>query len=469
MIRRLSFVPLMMLVAPLLAVSAEEPAAPLARRVWVITEAVLRNHIQPPSREAMLLAATKALLAKAGTTAPEDLSRRVAEVATADDLAALFQGFWPPSDKVSADDLQKATVEALLKSLPGGGHLMDATEERVAEQVNANRYVGIGIQIAKPEGEKFSRIQLPFARGPAHRAGGRPGDLILSVNGVSMEGVPLREVVEAIRGPEGTACVMEVRQPDEKDARTLQMTRGVVPFETILGYRRLDDERWDFRPQGELPIAYVRVGSMTSSCLHELRQIEPKLQAEGCRALVLDLRWSGGSTVANAALLADGLLDGGVLWRTTNLKKQTREYTADRDCLFRGWPVAVLVNDPMPPGAILVAAALQDNRRAILVGETKSTEHAGFLREPVRLPDSQGTLLIYTGRVTRPSGDWTLRPNHVAGLPAGHLKAVQQWNARQDQPKGNAGEKPPEDPQLARAVEILKAELDKTTATPGTR
>jgi carboxyl-terminal processing protease len=465
------------LMASPLAGFADEPGktgspvdvAPFARRVWVITEAVLQNHVEPPSREALLQAAVKGLLAKAGAKAPEDLVDRVAEATTPEKLTALFQELWPQAGKTPAAELEAAGLEALLKAFPGAGHLMSPTEERITAQVEANRYVGTGIQISMPKGEKFARIEVPFTRGPAHRAGARSGDLILSVNGVSMEGIPLQKVVDALRGVEGSACTMVVRQPDEAEPRTLQMTRGVAPFETVLGYRRLGEDSWEFRPKADLPIAYIRVGSISSSNLHELRQFERKLQAEGCRALVLDLRSTGGGSVANAAILADSLLDGGVLWKTTDVKKQTREYTADRDCLFRGWPMAVLVNDYMPPGPIWVAAALQDNHRALLVGDAKPGNHAGYLRGPVHLPDGEGTLLIYTGTVTRPSGDWTLRPDHGVRLTGEQQKAVQAWGALQYRPEGKPDAQPPEDPQLARALEVLKAELDKATATEAAR
>lgn len=439
-----------------------DPAA-LARRLWMVIDAVREHHVEPPTRSAMLLAAVKAL-ANPDDGVPDGLGRRLAALKTPEELAALLRELWPAEDAAAAE-LEEAVLTALLKEVPGGVLRMAPHEARAAEQVAGNRYVGTGIQISQPKDEKFAQIRVPFPRGPAHRAGALVGDLILEVDGVNLEGAPLRKVVEVLRGEEGTPCTMVVRQPNTAETRTLKMIRGIVPFETVLGYRRLAEDRWEFRPQADVPVGYVRVGAISSSTLHELRQIEAKLRAEGVRGLVVDLRFNSGGTVHNAALLADAFLDGGLLWRTRDAKKKEREYVADRECLFRDWPVAVLVHDLMPPGAIWVAAALQDNGRVVLVGDPKSGAHAAYTKEPVSLGKDRGTLVLRTGTVERgKAGDWTLRPDVPVGLSAAELKGLQGWYLQQELPQGKSGERPPQDPQLDRALEVVQSRLEKQAA-----
>src|SRR5205085_1387250 len=115
------------------------------------------------------------------------------------------------------------------------------------------------------------------------------------------------------------------------EPRTLKMIRGVVPFTTALGFRRTGEESWDYHAEDSGPIAYVRITSITVSSLHELRQIERQLQQEGFKALVLDLRSAGGDDVQFAALLTDGLLDGGLMWTVRDAQGKLKAYQADRD------------------------------------------------------------------------------------------------------------------------------------------
>src|SRR5262249_13842514 len=161
----------------------------------------------------------------------------------------------------------------------------------VVQQISGNRYIGTGVQLRFDDKRKLVKIVVPFRRGPARKAGARPGDLIIKVNDVATKGMSLEKVVTLLRGDEGTKVTVEVRQPGAKQTRTLQMTRSVVPFDSVYGYRRASEEDWKFRPDATAPIAYLWVKAINSSTLHDLRKLERRLKAEGARALVLDLRF----------------------------------------------------------------------------------------------------------------------------------------------------------------------------------
>src|SRR5262249_40948978 len=154
-------------------------------------------------------------------------------------------------------------------------------------------------------------IMVPFRGGPAHKAGARVNDLILSVDGASTEGKTIAQVVEMIRGEEGTEVTFTVRQPKSDEKRDLRMTRGVVPFEHIAGYRPGRKDLWEFRIKPDEAIGYAHVNSITTSIVHELRDLEKQLRKEEIRALILDLRYSVGYRMQHALLAADALLDGG--------------------------------------------------------------------------------------------------------------------------------------------------------------
>jgi C-terminal peptidase prc len=472
---------------------AADPAAPdpdtLARQGWTITEMVLDKHVEPCARQEMLLGGVRALLRAAEQPVPADLSRRVSAVTTPEQFTALLREVWPPAGKKPEKpaDLSAAFVLGLTVAAPGPTRVLPPDVARLSEQIAGNRYVGIGIQIRIHPESKYPQIVDPFRRGAARRAGARPDDLIVAVDGKNTQDVPLRTVVEWLRGEEGTPVTIAVRQPKEQQTRTYHLTRAKVPFDTVFGYRRVSEEGWRHRVDPELPIGYVRVGAINSATLHDLRQLEPTLRAEGVRALVLDLRASGGEGgLEPAELVADGLLDGGVLWRVRDTRG-VKEVRADAECLFRGWPLAVLVSgDLFGVGPEAVAAALQDNGRAVLVGEPvlnrvrnhmvveepeTAWDPGRYVTSRFPLPDGQGVLEIPTARVERASRDhtWPLRPDHVVKLDKKQHEALWEWNRQQersDPPAGIADKPAPEDPQLAKAVELLRDALRKAGEAP---
>jgi C-terminal processing protease CtpA/Prc len=177
--------------------------------------------------------------------------------------------------------------------------------------------------------------------------------------------------------------------------------------------------------------------------------------------LVLDFRFSeGDGDLHDIALVADGLLDGGLMWTVRGVGDKRTEYRADREALFRGWPVVALINDTGDNGQGLVLAALQDNGRAALVGEP--TRNDGLVRTLVRLPGGRDAVTVMTGRLERAGGrGWPVRPDHAVALDKDRRAAVRKWlldKQLAELPPG-ADDRPPADPQLDRALELLRESL----------
>lgn len=446
----------------------DEPAAALAQKAWAITDAVLDHQVEAPARQDMLLGGVRALYRAAGETPPADLGRRVSAIATPEQFTALVRDLLP---KVKGD-AGKVFVAGLLTR--AGGRVITEKERLATEMLATNRYVGTGIQIRTEPETKRPQIVIPFRDGPAHKAGALPGDLILEVDGKSTEGETLNQLVDRIRGPEGTAITFTVRQPNADEKRELKMTRGVVPFEHVVGYRPGKKAAWEFRVGAGEPIGYVRVKSLTSSIAHELRAAERQLKAEGVQAVVLDLRFSFGYRMQHAAQAADALLDGGQLWRLHDAAGRVREYKADRDCLLRDVPLVVLIDATSAGEAVpLLAAALQDNKRAVLVGDPSG--FGGPVTGFVDVPGGHGILQLRTGAVERtqklsaevgedgaivnPAMGWRVMPDVAVSLSRKEMEAVQAWFQDKDLLEPKLADRPPEDPQLARALELLRAKL----------
>jgi C-terminal peptidase prc len=463
---------------PLHAVDGQREAArfdatAVARRAWSILDLVQQHHFKPCSRQEMLQSGMTAFLAQLKIPAAKDLNQRLANLASAPDLAVLLQQFSTrAAGKLSNKELQagpaqweKALLVGMLAPIPGRSNLLPAELLKITEQVSGNRYVGTGIQIRIHPKEMLPEIINPFRTGPARRAGVRPGDLLVEVDGKSTRGVDLQTVVRWLRGEEGTRVTFAVRQPGSSERRAMIITRGVVPFDNVLGYRQIAEGRWDHRVDPAAAIAYARISAINSSTLHELRTLEKRLEAEHDRALVLDLRFcTSDAGIHYGALVADGLLDGGLLWRWQDKQGQTKELRGDPDCLFRNWPLAVLINgETRDRSAGAVAAALQDNGRAVIVGEPAGAD--GFVSTVFPLPDGSGGITLPTGQLQRASGrGWPVKPDHEVPMTPAQREALAVWFRSQELPEPPAGAKAPNDSQLARAVEVLRAALPKSAA-----
>jgi C-terminal peptidase prc len=434
---------------------------------------VVDHHLDPPTRQEMFLGGMKALLRRGAVEPPADLSQRVSRLATDDQFRAFLKDNWPnpKSDAATTPrQLQTAFVAGMVQRLPGRLDLIPYPEAKAMEQASANRYVGTGIQLRYNQTEKRPQVVVAFLHGPLRQAGGKSGDLILEIDGVSTEDKGLSDVVERLRGEEGSKVSVTVRQPDEKEPRQLKITRGPVPFETVVGYRRLAEDRWQFRVKADEPVAYVRLASVLPSTPGELRKLEKKLLDDGIQGLVLDLRGNGGDDVQPAALTADELLDGGLLWRLRDNNGRVKDYKADRDCILRDVPVVVLVNEFTRGATEFIAAALQDNHRAKVVGTPSSGD--GVVTTLFLLPNDLGGVRLPTGQVERAAAPkepndpaWRpVMPDHEMRFSRDLFMAVLMWQNEQmipEAPTKAAKTSPPEDAQLAKALELLRAGLKK--------
>lgn len=446
------------------------PGDDVAKLVWAVLDAVEKNHFEPPPRADTIAAGVRGMLQASGAPAPEDLATRAAAVASEEQLRTLLRDVWPldgGEKKLPADKLAAALFGAALKSIPGEPEVRPEKSVKVMEQISNNRYVGIGIKVSTDDAERRPKI-TPLRRGPAHIGGVKAGDLLLDVDGKDTRDVPLATVVDWARGAEGSTMTIVVKQPSD-EPRTLKLIRGVVPFDSVFGYVR-NGEDWDYRVDRDAGIGYLWVKSINVSTLHELRQAERRLRADGVKALILDMRFSAGSgMLRHASLVADGLLDGGLMWTVRGRGDAITEYRADRDCLFRGMPLAVLAYGSGDNALGAVLAALQDNRRATLVGSPAGGD--GAVRQLVALPDGMGSVTVLSGRLERAdkSRGWPVRPDHMVEMSQEQRHAVSAWMTAKeepDRPEGAAG-KPAEDPPLDRALELLRDQLKSARAIGG--
>jgi carboxyl-terminal processing protease len=389
-------------------------SAEFAKRIVEITDAILEHSVDPPTRQQMIQSGFKALYKAAGSPVPPGLSRRLSAIAAPEQLATLIANVWPKVTVKSPDaaKLQAAFIDGLLATVPGGARLVSAKERKVEEQFRGNRYVGIHIALGRDEQEKRPKMIEVIEGGPADRAGAKAGDLIEQINGVDTKGMELRDAVDRLRGDEGTNVTIRVRQPNESTSRTMKITRGQLPHPTISGVHRRADGSWNVQLDGPGPIAYLRITEIGASTPHELRTLARQIESHGNCGLVLDLRNLSGNSLHEAVLLADSLLSGGTIGRVQTAEREVI-YPADADALFRGSPIVVLIDQTTSGTAEWLAAALQDNHRATLVGAPTwsslytiraGAEQSANVRSMVTIGDGSWSVELATGRLERSDG-----------------------------------------------------------------
>ena len=369
-----------------------------ASRILTLTDLVLEKHIDPPARQQMILGGVKMLHRAAKQPIPSGLSTRVSRLASVDQITSYL-------DEIAAEfkeleHTERRFTNGMLQTVPGGAFLVDADSSRVRAQFGANRYVGTGIVLSMHRDLKRPQMSKVFYNGPAWRSGARTRDVIFEINGKSTENKDLRKIVEELRGEEGSDVTMELKQPDAEESRTLTITRGRVFIPTVVGVREKDEGQWQFTIESASDIALLRIKSIGPSTLHELRQAATKLREKNIRGVILDLRESGG-ILHDTVMVADSLLDGGNIGSVRSQDSVTK-HEARPGALFDGLPMAVLTIKHMGPGSTYLTAALQDNERAVVVGE--ATAIVPYVSVMLPVPGRSEQLRLATGVLLRGDG-----------------------------------------------------------------
>jgi carboxyl-terminal processing protease len=431
------------------ATLAGTPDVSLAGRFRAICDTVQTHHVEAPTRQQMLLAGIVGMYHAVEKAQPVGLGERISGLTTHEQFAVLLAEVRPEPGGAATTEaaLDQAFVDGLSAGVPGGLIIMEPKESAVAAQLAGNRYVGIQISVALDEESKRPRVMGVLEGGPAQRAGMKEGDVIEAVDGEAVGGLTLAEYIDRLRGEEATPVTVAVRRAGEEEPRTFRMIREAMRHATIsgpggpAGFRSPGTEPapgaarpGSFRLAGAAPIGYLKVQGILASTPREVREAAARMEAEGLKAVVIDLRQTlrgpGSAGVHPAVLLADELLDNGTIGRV-QLASREVSYRAEPGSVFPGWPIAVLVNRGTSDHAEWIAAALKENKRATIVGTV--TAGLGISRSTVPIGETGRTASLVTGLLERPDGrpiGYFLPANFSVAAPGGAIEHPPTRNAR---------------------------------------
>ena len=292
----------------------------------------------------------------------------------------------------------------------------------------------------------------PMEDSPGFAAGILPGDQILKINGQTTDKLSLQEAVEKLRGKVGEKVTLTINRPATKEIKDYDLTRAVIKVPSVKDAQILPG-------RGGARIGYVRITQFNEPTADELAKALDKLEKQGMDALVLDLRYNPGGLLNSAVDVCGEFLPTNTMVAFTQGRTPTKEYrTESHKAPQRKYPLAVLVNYASASGSEIVAGALKDLNRALLVGDT--TFGKGSVQSVIALPDGSAVRLT-TAKYFTPGKNLI----HQHGV-APHIRATLTYDqetellrARRPKEDGSKDTSVFMDPQLERAVAALQGTL----------
>jgi len=354
--------------------------------------------------------------------------------------------------KVGFQSLTRSALRGMLNDLDPHSQFMEPPDFKSMQEDTKSEFGGLGVVVSMRNG--YLTIVSPMEDSPGFEAGLLPGDQILKINGQSTEKLALSEAIDKLRGEVGEKVTLTISRPATKEVKDYELTRAVIKVPSvkeaqILPKRRPTDAR----------VGYVRITQFNEPTVGELSKALDKLEKQGMDALVLDLRYNPGGLLGSAVDVCGQFLPPNTMVVSTEGRTPSREYrTPSRSGPRRTYPMAVLVNYASASGSEIVAGALRDLDRALLVGET--TFGKGSVQSVISLPDGSAVRLT-TAKYFTPGKNLI----HEHGVSP-HIRATLTYDeetellrSRRRNEDSSKNETILWDPQLTRAVDAMNGML----------
>ena len=364
-------------------------------------------------------------------------------------------------DPVDDNQLKQKAIDGMISALddPYTVYVPPDNQAEFDKELGGE-FSGVGISLRQENGKMV--VISPIDNGPADKAGIDAGDIITKVDGKSIEGKPIDEVVKLVSGPVGSPVVLTVDREGKSLDFTLHRQQIVLP--TVLGYSRNADDSWDYIVSTNPKIAYVRITQFDEKTFDEMKAAflgadgHSGLMADGIKGLILDLRFNPGGQLQQAIKIVNLFIRQGVIVRTVGRNSPEEIDRASPDALTLPYffHMIVLVNDRSASAAEIVSGALQDNRRAVVLGQR--TFGKGSVQRVIQLGQDDGTLKMTVAHWYLPNGRLVSRK-----------KDSKEWGVEPQIiiPENDAGEENIE--KLMERREAIRFHPYTTTTVPSTQ
>jgi carboxyl-terminal processing protease len=357
-------------------------------------------------------------------------------------------------NKTSYHDLVTAAMKGMLSSLDPHSQFMDPNDFRDMQDDTRSRFNGLGIEVSMKNG--LPTVVTAMEDTPAAKAGILSGDQILRINAMSTERMDLQDAINVLRGPAGAKVSLTLLRPSTKEIKEYTLQRAEIKIQSVKGERLLPPEL-----TGSFGIGYIRLIQFNEPTAEELSKAMENLQKQGMQALILDLRNNPGGLLNSAVDVCGQFLPPNTKVVSTQGRVPSQQHDYSTSAVSKprpNFPMALLINEGSASGAEIVAGALKDLHRAVLVGET--TFGKGSVQNVLQLPDGSAvrftTAKYYTPsrQVIQGNG---VTPNIRVGMTAEQERALYALrNAGNVKPDDEINIIKTKDPQMLRAIDALK-------------
>ena len=296
-------------------------------------------------------------------------------------------------EKPQDQKLVESAINGMLTSLDPHSSYMDAKSFRDMQVQTRGEFGGLGIEVTQEDG--VVKVVTPIDDTPASRAGIMAADLIVAIDGESVQGMTLNQAVDKMRGAVNTNVTLTVLRGKEKKKLEVKLTRAVIQIKSVRSRKEGDD------------IGYIRITQFNEQTYDGLKAAMQKFQQEmpgdKLKGYILDLRNNPGGLLDQSVAVSNAFLQRGEIVSTRGRNAdETQRYNARPIDISKGKPVVVLINGGSASASEIVSGALQDHKRATLIG-TRSFGK-GSVQTIIPLGQNNGALRLTTARYYTPSG-----------------------------------------------------------------
>ena len=292
-------------------------------------------------------------------------------------------------DEIDQSEVMDSAINGVLQSLDPYSAYMNPEIYEEMQTETSGEFGGLGIEVTMEAG--VVKIITPIDDTPASRAGVKAGDYIVRINGEQVQGKTLMEAVNLMRGPVNTSIEITIRRKGLKKAKIFKIKREIIEIKSVAS-KLIEKE-----------IGYLRLRAFNENSSDQLKKEISKLEKkENLLGYIFDLRNNPGGLLSQAIQISDFFLDDGEIVSTKGRKnRENRKFFAKKGDKINGKPLIVLINNGSASAAEIVAGALQDQKRAILLGE--STFGKGSVQSIIPLKN-KGAIRLTISKYYLPSG-----------------------------------------------------------------